>query len=121
MRIAVLGVGLIGGSIGLAARTRLNAEVAGFDPDRDLLERARELGAIDSSHSAVAAAVEGADLVFCAAPVMTLPGLGAEALDAAGEDCAVTDVGSVKRDVIAALGSDSRFIGGHPLAGAETS
>ena len=37
-----------------------------------------------------------------------------------GDDCAVTDVGSVKRDVIAALGSDSRFIGGHPLAGAET-
>jgi prephenate dehydrogenase len=67
-----------------------------------------------------AAAVEGAELVFCAAPVTALPGLAAEALDAAGEDCAVTDVGSVKRDVIAALGSESRFIGGHPLAGAET-
>jgi prephenate dehydrogenase len=53
--------------------------------------------------------------------VMALPGLVAEALEAAGEDTAVTDVGSVKREVIAALGSDSRFIGGHPLAGAETS
>ena len=120
MRIAVLGVGLIGGSIGLAAHRRLEAEVAGFDPDRELLARAEELGAIDSVHQSAAAAVEGAELVFCAAPVTALPRLAAEALDAAGEDCAVTDVGSVKRDVIAALGSESRFIGGHPLAGAET-
>jgi prephenate dehydrogenase len=121
MRIAVLGVGLIGGSIGLAARARLGAEVRGFDTDRDLLRRATELEAVDSAHETVAEAVGDAELVFCAAPVTALPGLGAEALEAAGQDCAVTDVGSVKRDVIAALGSDSRFIGGHPLAGAETS
>jgi prephenate dehydrogenase len=121
MRIAVLGVGLIGGSIGLAARRRLHADVSGFDPDADLLERASELGAIDRAGESVASAVEGSELVFCAAPVTALPGLAAEALDAAGEDCAVTDVGSVKRDVIAALGSEGRFIGGHPLAGAETS
>src|SRR5689334_8563416 len=121
MRIAVLGVGLIGGSIGLAARERLDAEVAGFDPDQELLDRARELGAIASAHGSVAEAVEGAELVFCAAPVNALPGLAAEALDAAASDCAVTDVGSVKRGVIAALGSEGRFIGGHPLAGAETS
>jgi prephenate dehydrogenase len=121
MKIAVLGVGLIGGSIGRAARARLDAEVSGFDPDRELLERARELEAIDSAHDSVKAAVADAELVFCAAPVTALPALGAEALDAAGEDCAVTDVGSVKRDVIAALGKDNRFIGGHPLAGAETS
>jgi prephenate dehydrogenase len=120
MRIAVLGVGLIGGSIGLAARRRLDAEVAGFDPDRDLLDRAVELEAIDEASESVAAAVTGAELVFCAAPVTALPGLAAEALAAAGEDTVVTDVGSVKRDVIAALGSESRFIGGHPLAGAET-
>ena len=121
MKVAVLGVGLIGGSIGLAARAKLEAEVAGFDPDAALLARAAELGAIDSPHESVRSAVEGAELVFCAAPVMALPGLAAEALDAAGEDCAVSDVGSVKREVIAALGADSRFIGGHPLAGAETS
>ncbi len=121
MRIAVLGVGLIGGSIGLAARRRLEAEVAGFDPDRELLGRAAELGVIDRAAESVASAVEGAELVFCAAPVTALPGLAAEALAAAGEDCVVTDVGSVKRQVIAALGSESRFVGGHPLAGAETS
>jgi prephenate dehydrogenase len=121
MRIAVLGVGLIGGSIGLAARHRLDAEVIGFDPDRELLDRAVELEAIDGAAESVAAAVEGAEVVFCAAPVTALPGLAAAALAAAGGDCAVSDVGSVKREVIAALGSDSRFIGGHPLAGAETS
>src|SRR5918996_2226327 len=121
MKIAVLGVGLIGGSIGLAARERLKAEVAGFDPDARLLERAGELGVIDSAHGGVAEAVDGAELVFCAAPVLALPGVAAEALDSAPEDCAATDVGSVKRDVIAALGSEGRFIGGHPLAGAETS
>jgi prephenate dehydrogenase len=121
MRIAVLGVGLIGGSIGLAMRRRLDADVAGYDPDRSLADRAVELGAIDSAHPTVAEAVEGSELVFCAAPVTALPGLAAEALDAAGPDCAVTDVGSVKREVIAALGSDGRFVGGHPLAGAETS
>src|SRR5436190_3419983 len=121
MRIAVLGVGLIGGSIGLAARRRLDADVTGFDPDRELLGRAEELGAIGAAAESVAAAVQGAELVVCAAPVTALPGLAAEALDAASDDCAVTDVGSVKREVIAALGSDTRFIGGHPLAGAETS
>src|SRR5262245_1370976 len=121
MKVAVLGVGLIGGSIGHAARARLDAEVAGFDPDSELLDRALELGAIDIAADSVAAAVADAELVFCAAPVAALPGLAAEALEAAGEDCAVTDVGSVKREVIEALATDGRFIGGHPLAGAETS
>jgi prephenate dehydrogenase len=120
MRIAVLGAGLIGGSIGLAARARLEAEVAGFDPDRELLRRAEELGAIDLGRDSVAAAVEGAEIVFCAAPVTALPELASEALAATGEGSAVTDVGSVKREVLAGIGEQPRFIGGHPLAGAET-
>jgi prephenate dehydrogenase len=69
MRIAILGVGLIGGSIGLAARQRLDAEVVGFDPDPATLERAREEGAIDRGATAVADACDGAEVVFCAAPV----------------------------------------------------
>ncbi len=121
MKIAVLGVGLIGGSIGLAARARLDAEVAGFDPNRSFADLALERGAIDSAPPTLAETVQGAEIVFCAAPVRALPGLAAEALEAAGEGTAVTDVGSVKRDVIGALGSEERFIGGHPLAGAETS
>ncbi len=121
MKIAVLGVGLIGGSIGLAARRRLDAEVSGFDPDPGLRAEAEELGAISSGHPTAAEASRDAELIFCAAPVSALPGLAAEALEASGEETAVTDVGSVKRDAIAALGSEPRFVGGHPLAGAETS
>jgi prephenate dehydrogenase len=121
MRIAVLGVGLIGGSIGLAARRRLQSDVAGFDPDPATLEAALAAGVL--SHAAVspAEACEGAGAVFCAAPVSRLPDLAAAALEACGPDTVVTDVGSTKRDIVAALGEDERFIGGHPLAGAETS
>src|SRR4051794_18191970 len=121
MRIAVLGVGLIGGSIGLAARGRIEAEVTGFDPDRATLDRAIEEGAIDSAAASVAEACEGAEVVFCAAPVAGLAELTAAALAACAADTVVTDVGSTKRDIVAVLGADERFIGGHPLAGAETS
>lgn len=120
MKIAVLGVGLIGGSVGLAAREKIDAEVAGFDPDPDRLARALELGAVSSAHDSAAEASAEAELVFCAAPVADLPALAAEALRASGEEVPVTDVGSVKRDAIAALGEEPRFVGGHPLAGAET-
>jgi len=121
MRIAVLGVGLIGGSIGLAARRRLESEAVGFDPDPGTLERALAAGVLDRAAESVAEACKGADAVFCAAPVGQLPELAAAALAACGDDAVVTDVGSTKRDIVAALGSDERFIGGHPLAGAETS
>jgi prephenate dehydrogenase len=123
MRIAVLGVGLIGGSVGLAARRRGGAEVVGFDPDRETLDRAVELEVLDGAAGSVAEAVAGAEVAFCAAPVSALPALVAEALDAAGPDSVVTDVGSTKRRLLAELpgGATERFIGGHPLAGAETS
>jgi prephenate dehydrogenase len=121
MRLAVLGVGLIGGSIGLAARRRLGAEVAGFDPDRATIERAVELGAIDHAPPSVAEAVAGADAVFCAAPVGALSDLAGAALDAGAAETVVSDVGSTKRELIERVGESDRFIGGHPLAGAETS
>ncbi len=120
MRVAVLGVGLIGGSIGLAARRLEEMEVAGFDPDRTTAERAVESGVVDLAAGSIGQACDRADVVFCAAPVSALPGLAQAALDACGPDCVVTDVGSTKREIVAALGADERFIGGHPLAGAET-
>ncbi|MGN6558464.1 MAG: prephenate dehydrogenase, partial [Solirubrobacterales bacterium] len=120
MKIAVLGVGLIGGSIGLAARRRLEAEVVGCGRNPARLQRAVELGAIDRAAGSVAEACEGADLVFCAGPVAVLPEQAREALAAAGPETVVTDVGSTKGELVTALGEDERFIGGHPLAGAET-
>lgn len=118
-RVAVLGVGLIGGSIGLAAR-RLDAEVVGCSRRPETVERALELGALDRGAASVAEACEGADLVFCAGPVAALPEQAREALAAGGPGTVVTDVGSTKGELVAALGGDERFIGGHPLAGAET-
>lgn len=120
MRIAVLGVGLIGGSIGLAARDCVEgAEVVGFGRSPERLERARELGAIASAAATLEDALDGADACFCCAPVGALGDQIAAALAAAGEDCVVSDVGSIKGGVVEAL-EDRRFVGGHPIAGAET-
>jgi prephenate dehydrogenase len=121
MKVAILGVGLIGGSIGLASRSRLDASVTGFDPDGTTADWALENGVIDDVANSAAEACEGAELVFCAAPVSVLGALAREALAACGEECIVTDVGSTKREIVSSLGQDERFIGGHPLAGAETS
>jgi len=120
MKIAVLGVGLIGGSIGLAARRRLDAEVVGWGRSPERLGRAVELDAIDRAAGSLAEACEEADLVFCCAPVAALPEQARAALAAAGPEGVVTDVGSTKGELVSALGGDERFIGGHPLAGAET-
>jgi prephenate dehydrogenase len=119
LRITVIGVGLIGGSVGLAARERLGADVTGWDPTPGVLDVACELGALDRGADSLEAAVADADVVFVAAPVGALPATIAQVLAAAGADCVVTDVGSTKRSVVAATG-DPRFVGGHPLAGAET-
>jgi prephenate dehydrogenase len=122
MRLAVLGVGLIGGSIGRAARARVEgATVVGFDRDTETLVRAVGLRAIDRAAASVEQACEGAEVVLCAAPVGGLVELAREALAASGPDTVVTDVGSTKREIVSALGGDERFIGGHPLAGLETS
>jgi prephenate dehydrogenase len=123
MRIAVLGVGLIGGSIGLAARRRLGAEVIGFDPDAATLDRAVELGALDEAAREPEEAAAEAEAVICAAPVGALADLVRTALGAAGPATVVTDVGSTKRTLlerIEGVAGSERFVGGHPLAGAET-
>ncbi len=119
MRIAVIGVGLIGGSVALAARERCGAEVAGYDPDPAALAGAVERGAIDVACETVAAAVRDADAAFVAVPVGAGPATVGAVLASASSDCVVTDVGSTKRAIVAAH-ADQRFVGGHPLAGAET-
>ena len=120
MRIAVLGVGLIGGSIGLAAKEHVeDAEVVGFGRDAGRLQRALELGAIGRAATSIEQAVDGAELCFACAPVGALPELVRSALGASGEDTLVTDVGSTKQDLVART-PDPRFVGGHPIAGAET-
>jgi prephenate dehydrogenase len=119
MRIAVLGVGLIGGSIGLAAKERANAEVVGWGPRQATLDAALKLGAIDRVAGSIEEAVHETDAVFACAPVELLPYLVTQSLAAAGPETVVTDAGSTKRALVDAI-EDERFVGGHPVAGAET-
>ncbi|MGH2862228.1 MAG: prephenate dehydrogenase [Solirubrobacteraceae bacterium] len=120
MRVAVVGLGLIGGSIALAARERLAAEVSGWDSEPAAMQAAVGRGAISSGAGSLASAVAAADVVFTAAPVDALPQLVGRVLAHAPAGAVVTDVGSTKRTIVEAI-SDPRFVGGHPLAGAETS
>ncbi len=111
----VLGVGLIGSSIGIALRS-LGWVVTAWDPDPAALRSARSVGAFDFDTDDPSVAVADADLVVLAGPVgsivETLPTLHTVAL--------VTDVGGVKTPVVEAAGSLQRFVGGHPMAGRET-
>jgi len=120
LKVAVLGTGLIGGSIGLAARARAGAHVSGWDPDPAALRKALDSGAIDEATADIAAAVKDAQVVFAAAPVGALAETVRAALAHAGEDCVVSDVGSTKLALEEAR-RDGRFFGGHPLTGAENS
>jgi len=119
-RLAIVGTGLIGASVGLAAKRAGVEQISGFDPDSDALRIALQRGAIDLAARAPAEAVSGAELVIVAAPVAVLPERVIEVLGLAGEDCTVSDVGSTKSSVCAAAGDDNRFIGGHPVCGSET-
>jgi prephenate dehydrogenase len=118
MQIAVIGIGLIGGSIAAGARSRLGAFVSGFDLDPGSLELALERGLIDRACGSVPEAVSDAETVFLAVPVGDLRESLLAALKAAPADCVVTDTGSTKRALAASV-NDPRFVGGHPLAGTE--
>jgi prephenate dehydrogenase len=124
MRLAVIGVGLIGGSFALALKKAGKvSHVIGAGRSRANLEQARSRGIIDALAPDAASAAREADVVLVAAPVAQFPQIFAEL-----KDCAalITDAGSTKRDVIAAaraaLGERiSQFVPGHPIAGAEQS
>ncbi len=118
-RLAIVGTGLIGASVGLAAKRAGVEHVAGFDPDEAALTIALERGALDVAAASTAEAVEEAELVVVAAPVADLPARVREVLDLTGDACAVTDVGSTKQAVCAAAVEDMRFVGGHPVCGSE--
>ena len=114
--LAVVGTGLIGTSVALAARRAGVETVRGFDPDADALNEAAGRGAVAPATS-LAEAVADADIVVVAAPVTRLPASVAEVL--AISRGTVTDVGSTKGAVVRAAGGETRFIGGHPVCGSE--
>jgi len=126
-RVAVIGVGLIGGSFALALKQAgACAHVAGAGRNAANLRLARERGVIDSIAADAVAAAHGADLVLLAAPVAQFPRLLRDIAPVLGPKAVVTDGGSTKRDVIAAarqaLGRRlAQFVPAHPIAGAEKS
>jgi prephenate dehydrogenase len=126
-RVAILGVGLIGGSFALALKqARACGHVTGAGRSRANLELALERGVIDSIAADAVAAAHGADLVLLAAPVAQFPRLFRDMASVLGPKALVTDGGSTKRDVVAAaraaLGRKiGQFVPSHPIAGAEKS
>jgi prephenate dehydrogenase len=116
-RLAIVGTGLIGASLGLAARRAAVDEVFGYDADPEALGVAAERGAVRPASSLVEA-VEEADLAVIATPVALL-GDQIELALAASADATVTDVGSTKGRLCAAVVERARFIGGHPVCGSE--
>jgi prephenate dehydrogenase len=127
VKLAVIGVGLIGGSFALALKqARRVAHVVGAGRSPANLRLALERGAIDSIAADARSAARDADVILVAAPVAQFQGLFAEISGAISPKALLTDAGSTKRDVIAAarlgLGAKlAQFVPGHPIAGAEKS
>jgi prephenate dehydrogenase len=125
-RAAILGTGLIGGSLGLALHKHApGTGVAGWDKEH-VLRQARERGAIDEGFPDLARAMAGADLVYMALPVGHTMEMLPEVARLASPQALVTDASSTKRAVYARAaecfaGRGARFLGGHPMAGKETS
>jgi len=123
-RLSIIGVGLLGGSLGLAARSTLNGcKIVGYGHRRETLERALEIGAIDEAAADLKRAVQGADLVILCTPVGIFRTILSEIAEALRPGALVTDVGSTKRSVVNLarkhLNKSVDFVGSHPMAGSE--
>ena len=125
-RLAVIGVGLIGGSLARVLREKGSvSQVVGIGRGEANLKRGVELGVLDSYCLDAKEGVRGADLVFVATPVCSIPAVVAEIAPYLSPGCIVTDGGSVKEYVVAAceplMPAGTFFVGGHPIAGTEHS
>jgi prephenate dehydrogenase len=124
-KITIIGVGLLGGSIGLAVKRRkLAREVAGFVRRAASLKDCEKAGAVDFATTDLLAAVSNADLVILCTPLAQMAAITKQFLPALKRGAIVTDVGSVKAGVVRELESliaksGAHFVGGHPMAGAE--
>jgi prephenate dehydrogenase len=124
-KITIIGVGLLGGSIGLAVKRRkLAREVAGFVRREASLKDCEKAGAVDYATTDVLAAVSNADLVILCTPLAQMRALTQQFLPALKKGAIVTDVGSVKADVVREMTplvkkTGAHFVGSHPMAGGE--
>jgi prephenate dehydrogenase len=125
-RVAIIGLGLIGGSIGLALhKAKAAQQIAGYDLAKGVSNQARRIGAIDQPYSALADAVRGANLVILATPVGAMRSLLQDIAASLSPGAVVTDVASTKVQVISwaeeFLPASVAFVGGHPMTGKELS
>lgn len=118
-RLAIIGTGLIGASVGLAAKRAGVSRVVGFDADAEALSVALERGAVDEATEELGEAVRQAELALVATPVRSVPQLVEAVLGTAPSGCTVSDVGSTKGLVCRSVSDRTRFIGGHPVCGSE--
>jgi len=127
LNICIIGLGLIGGSWVKALREKgMKGRVTGFDRNLDSMQQAVELGIIDRFASTAAAAVKDADLVILSVPILAIKDILLEIKPNLSSDTILTDVGSVKGNVVEVMrevfGEDkATFILGHPIAGSEKS
>ena len=125
-RLAIIGVGLIGGSLARALREKGEVgEIVGIGRGEANLKRAMELGVVDRYTTDPCAGVRDADLVFLAVPVCSIAATMERIAPFLAPGCVVTDGGSVKEGVVAPceglMPAGVHFVGGHPIAGTEHS
>jgi len=123
-RVTIIGLGLIGGSLGMAIRRRRLAKtVMGFSRKPSTLRAAKRRGAIDTGTTNLRAAVRDADLIVLATPVDAIVPLARQAARSCRHGAVLTDVGSTKAQIVRSLERSLprhvSFIGAHPLAGSE--
>ena len=122
--LSILGVGLLGGSIGLAVKgAGSGAQIVGYGHRAETLDEALRLGAVDRIAIKAAEAVRGADLVVLCTPVGLFEAILTEIAQSVAPGAIITDVGSTKRSVVALaeriLPKSVHFVGSHPMAGSE--
>lgn len=125
-KIAVFGVGLIGGSLALCFKDKTGMEVTGYSPRPASLQKYLEYKVVDHATSSVEEAVRDADFIFLCVPVGMLSHYLREIMALPLKPgCIITDVGSTKRTIMESaaelISPDVHFIGGHPMAGSERS
>ena len=124
-RIAIIGLGLIGGSMGLALKKVADLELVGFARRPEVASKALSIGAVDRAEANLLSAVEEANLVIIATPVVAIKEILAQIGERLSQGCIVTDTASTKAQVMGwaeeFLPSSVSFIGGHPMAGKEAS
>jgi len=127
VRLAIIGLGLIGGSVGLALKQAnwRQAEVVGYVRRHEVGSLALKLGAIDKAESSLRETVKGANIVIIAAPILTIKDIFSQIAPDLSADSIVTDTASTKLQIMRwaeeLLPPGINFVGGHPMAGKETS